>query len=163
SRDDTVSVISPDDGRVVATVPVGRTPGAVAVSPDGGRVYVANQGDGTISVLDATQARVVSTVSLGTGSSGIRSPSGLAVSPDGAHVYVAGAGGTLSTIDTAAGQVSRVPLGEYAKTAAVSPDGRRVYVTNFDSTQLAIVDPASATVSTRALAPANGTSPGDVV
>ena len=39
-------------------------------------------------------------------------------------------GGTLSIIDTAAGQVANVALGQYAKAVAVSPDGRRVYVTN---------------------------------
>ena len=37
---------------VVATVPVGRTPDGIAISPDGRRAYVANYGTDTVSVVD---------------------------------------------------------------------------------------------------------------
>ena len=37
--------------KVVATCPVGDRPGGVGVNPATGPVYVANGGDGTVSVL----------------------------------------------------------------------------------------------------------------
>ena len=39
----TVSVVDTATNTVIATVPVGTGPGAVAVTPDGARVYVANE------------------------------------------------------------------------------------------------------------------------
>ena len=38
---------------VIATIGVGARPTAVAVDPAAGIVYVANAGDGTVSVIDA--------------------------------------------------------------------------------------------------------------
>lgn len=35
------------------SIPVGGEPWGVAISPDGRRVYVANWGSGTVSVIDA--------------------------------------------------------------------------------------------------------------
>src|SRR5262249_60163711 len=62
----------------------------------------------------------------------------------------------------ARGQVTTVSLGDFGKGVAVSPDGSRVFVTNFDSTQLAIVNPANGSVSRRPLGVEGDTSPGDV-
>ena len=42
SNDDTVSVINTATNTVIATIPVGTSPGDVAVNPDGTRVYVTN-------------------------------------------------------------------------------------------------------------------------
>ncbi|HEY5841655.1 MAG TPA: YncE family protein, partial [Mycobacterium sp.] len=77
----------------VSTVDVGDGPFGVAVSPDGTRVYVANHGDDTVSVLDG-DGGVVSTVDVGEG------PVGVAVSPDGTRVYVTNIDeGTVSVLD----------------------------------------------------------------
>ena len=43
----TVSAIDTSTNTVIATIPVGNVPYAVAVSPDGSRAYVANQNDNT--------------------------------------------------------------------------------------------------------------------
>jgi YVTN family beta-propeller protein len=50
----TVSVIDPTSNTVTETIPVGKSPTGVAVSPVGpaaGDVYVANEGSGTVSVI----------------------------------------------------------------------------------------------------------------
>ena len=57
-------------------------PWGVAVSPDGKRVYVANQQSNNISVIDTETNRVTATVSVGS------SPFGVATTPDGSKVYV---------------------------------------------------------------------------
>jgi YVTN family beta-propeller protein len=51
---------SPDD-LVVRTVPVGSAPMAPAIAPHAGRVFVGNQGNNSVSVLDAASGRVLRT------------------------------------------------------------------------------------------------------
>ena len=62
SDDDTVSVIDVATNTVVATVPVGSNPVAVAVTPDGAFAYVTNANDSTVLVIDSTTNTVVATV-----------------------------------------------------------------------------------------------------
>jgi YVTN family beta-propeller protein len=49
---------------VVGTIAVDRGPAAVAVHPAGGKLYVSNYIDGTVSVIDLVAERVVATVSV---------------------------------------------------------------------------------------------------
>ena len=50
---------------VTARIPVGRNPRGIVLSPDGKRLYVANRMDDTVSVIDTTRAKVISTLDLG--------------------------------------------------------------------------------------------------
>jgi YVTN family beta-propeller protein len=50
---------------VTATVAVGTNPFGVAVHPDGSRVYVANVGSSTVSVIDTATNTVIATVVVG--------------------------------------------------------------------------------------------------
>ena len=77
----TVSVIDTASNTVTATIPVGSGPGGVAVTPDGSRVYIGNEG-GNVSVIDTASNTVTATIPT----SGAY---GLAVTPDGSAVYVA--------------------------------------------------------------------------
>ena len=62
---------------------------AVAVSPDGTKVYVANLGQNTVSVVDARMRTLVKTVTVGT------HPSALAFDPAGRRLFVANARATV--------------------------------------------------------------------
>lgn len=55
---------SPTFGHIIATVPVGKEPDAVSVLQDGTRAYVANRGDGTVSVVSLISNTVTSTIAL---------------------------------------------------------------------------------------------------
>jgi 6-phosphogluconolactonase (cycloisomerase 2 family) len=120
------------------TVTAGSLPVAVAVSPDGGSVYVANLGGGVsqydVGAGGALTAKSTPTVTAGDG------PEGVAVSPNGGSVYVTnqfsnnvsqydvGAGGALAAKSPATVTAGTNPLG-----VAVSPDGGSVYVANVGS------------------------------
>ena len=71
----TVSVIDMATDQVTNTIPVGRHPVGIAVSPDGSQVYVANFLSGTVSVIDTVTDKVTGTIHVGA------SPVGIAVSP----------------------------------------------------------------------------------
>jgi YVTN family beta-propeller protein len=55
---------SPNFGKIIATVPVGANPSSVSILQDGTRAYVANRGDGTVSVVSLTSNTVTKTISL---------------------------------------------------------------------------------------------------
>ena len=125
---------------------------AIAVSPDGGQVYVTGFGDNGLEVFTRT-ALTGALVSLeveveGTaGVTGMTGPRGVAVAPDGRHVYVAAATGSAvvvftrnlgtgaltwnSTITGASG------LGG-ARAVAVAPDGRHVVVAGETANGIAV-------------------------
>src|ERR1700752_902503 len=63
--DGTVSVIDPLTNTVVATIPGGSAPRAVAVTPNGAFAYVANSGSNNVSVISAVTNTVVGTVPVG--------------------------------------------------------------------------------------------------
>ncbi len=119
-------------------------PRAVAMSADGGRVFVAlgTATSGEVHVIDA--ATGMSTVSVPVGSS----PTGMALSPNGRLLYVANsASATCSVIDTV-GMVEaiRIPVGINPQKVAISPDGTRVFVTNKGSNSVSVIDGKSQNV-----------------
>jgi YVTN family beta-propeller protein len=54
-----------DPGSEMRSVKVGAAPVSIAVNSVNGRVYVANSGDGSVSVLDGTSDAVVATIPVG--------------------------------------------------------------------------------------------------
>src|SRR5438132_422984 len=50
---------------VALTIQAGISPSGVAVNPSTGRIYVANRGDGTISVINSATKTVVGTITVG--------------------------------------------------------------------------------------------------
>jgi YVTN family beta-propeller protein len=80
----------------------------VAVTPDGSKVYVANLGSKTVSVIDTATNTVVGPPIPVDGAFGV------AVTPDGSKVYVANVGqpGIVSVIDTATNTVAPITVGQ---------------------------------------------------
>src|SRR2546426_1677966 len=64
-KSDDVTVIDATTRKVVTTIPVGKRPRGVAVSPDGRRVYVTNSNSDSLSVIDTKSLAVLRTVPAG--------------------------------------------------------------------------------------------------
>jgi YVTN family beta-propeller protein len=114
----TVSVIRTATNTVVATVPVGNAPDAVAVTPDGKHAYVASDLSASVSVVDtATNMVVGTTIPVGA------TPDAVAVTPDGKHAYVANPNSNnVSVIDTASnGVVATVAVGHGPFGVGITP------------------------------------------
>jgi len=79
-----VSVIDLAQQKVIATVPVGRSPAGVVAASASGRVYVSNPDSKTLSVIDMRTQRVVDTLPAGSGPVGIdASPDAIAIQRGG--------------------------------------------------------------------------------
>ena len=86
---------------VTATIPVGKEPSDVAVTPNGAYAYVTNYDSNSVSVISTATNTVVATVTVGSG------PEGVAVTPSGSYAYVTNYGsGTVSVINTATNTVT---------------------------------------------------------
>ena len=94
-----------------------------AVAPDGSRIYVSNEAESTLDVVDAKTLKVIKKVPL----SG--HPNNIAVGKDGKRVYVGiiQAPGGVDVIDTASlKNVKTMPTKGTIHNAYVTPDGKYV-------------------------------------
>ena len=88
------------------------------------RIYVANRGGTTISVIDPATNKVVGVIK------GIESPEVVRFSPDGSRIYIASRSeDVLDVTDRKSGkQIKKVPLSGWANDAAVTNDGKLILV-----------------------------------
>lgn len=102
---------------------VGRGSEGFDVLPDGSQAWIANALDGTISVIDLTQEKVVATLAANA-----RGTNRLKFTPDGKLALVS-AGHELIVFDVAAQkEVKRIDLGKAGGGGIqIQPDGRRAY------------------------------------
>ncbi len=158
--DDDVKVVDTTTNQIVTGAGVsllGGSPMAIAVSPDGTRLYVGDYGSapsGRVWVIDTAlmggTSAVVATVTVGP------NPFGIAVTPDSKHVYVSNSGGnTVSVVDAStvnSGASSpMITVGNSPRGVSVSSDGGTVFVANWFSGNLTAI--SVATNATRSITP----------
>lgn len=110
----------------------------VAPTPDETKLYVANIGSGSVTVIDRASDAVRS-VETGAGAEGID------IAPDGKHVWVSNRGAdSISVLSTASDEVvaSFPSGGKMPIRVAFTPDGRSVWVSNARSASVTVFDAA---------------------
>jgi YVTN family beta-propeller protein len=124
---------------IVATIPVGKWPVSVAVASIGDpvridKVYVTNEGDNTVSVIDPKTNTVVAIIPVGA------EPTSVIVNPITANIYVANRGSnTVSVINSSKDEViETIQVGRAPESLAVSPYGT-VYVANSGSKSVSVI------------------------
>jgi YVTN family beta-propeller protein len=95
--------VAGDTGTVVKEIPVGKEPGSIALNADGSRAYVANAGDGTVSVINTKKLKVIETIKVGV------EPHALCFTPNFTKLYVAcSSSNTLHVINPTTNAVTKV-------------------------------------------------------
>ena len=123
----------------IAIVNVGALPESVDINPVTDRVYVANAGSNTITVISATSHAVIDTIAVWRAGQ-------VAVNPVTNRIYSAGLGsGVLSVIDGISHAVTSVPapISECPCGVAVNSVTDRVYVTRPRTGDLLVYDGAT--------------------
>ncbi len=137
-----VSVIDLASQKVVATVPVGRSPAGVVASSRAGRVFVSNPDSKTISVIDMREQKVVGTLAAGDG------PVGIDAAADGSRVYAADwYRNRLLVFDTRANAaaspgtpIASIAVGKAPAGVAASDREGSVFVAERDDDSVALID-----------------------
>ncbi len=112
------------------------SPGDIAVSPDGSRVYVVCEESGELLAVDTSAGRVVGRVRAG------RQPRGVSLSADGRYAYVANSwSDTVSAVDTTTLDVLRTIATGFEPISAI-PDraGTTLYVANRLGDDISAID-----------------------
>ena len=145
-RDDQrVLVIDTKTDRVIKIIPVEGGPVGVGFAPNG-EVWIHNDGDGAVNVIDSSKDEVVKTMKdLGKGAGR------MAVSADG-RFAASTHGGTqdVALIDAVNKTVlATIPIGKGPGFPVFSPDGARLYVMNYGMGDIAVIDTATRQVVAR--------------
>ena len=134
-----VNVLS--SGNVVTdTVCVGKNPVAIKQLPSGGKVYIVNQGDNTVSVIDPFSRVVIATIPAGA------SPVWASSNLDGSYIFVVNKGSNdLTAIHTADNTTTSIPVGTAPNFSIFDSFRNRLYVTNGGSNDVSVLDLSKAT------------------
>jgi YVTN family beta-propeller protein len=112
------------------------TPVELNFSPDGQRIYVVCEGNGSVLAIDAHTQRVVAQVKVGS------KPRGLAVSPDGKTLYASNSwSDTVSEIDAGSFQVRRTLKPGWGPVGLTTDrSGKFLYVANSVGNDVSLLD-----------------------
>jgi len=100
-----VSIVDIASGTVLKTIKIGGQPEGVRVAPDGKRVFITSEEDGTIAVLDLAAGHIIATFKVDAvvlvdavkfktlktiplGKPGVIKPMAVLLSPDATRLYV---------------------------------------------------------------------------
>lgn len=148
---------------LLALVPAALLVGSLSAFAADRKIYVANEGAGTVSVIDGSTFQVSRSIAVGAGAHNVQ------VAPDGQRVWVTNNGtpqpaatgmahhgmsaaehGTMAdagevwAIDTHTDEVvAKVVVGKHPAHVVVSADSRWAYVTNGGDNTLSVVDATS--------------------
>jgi YVTN family beta-propeller protein len=151
----TITVIDVAARKTLATIPVGKRPRGIRLSPDGERVFVALSGspiappgvdEDTLPPADKKADGIgivnVKTLMLERVVPGGSDPEQTALSRDGTKLFIANEDvGEASVINVADGKVlGTFRVGGEPEGVDLRPDGQVVYVTSEEDSQVAVID-----------------------
>src|ERR1700690_3937410 len=134
---DNVSIIDPVTNKVVGHIEGIELNHGVAVNPNGKFIYVSDETNLSLDVVDGKSFKVLNKIIL-TGH-----PNNITISHDGARVYVAivGKDGGLDVIDTVGQKVLKfIPTHNAIHNPYVTPDGKYVLAGSIQGKMISVVD-----------------------
>ena len=137
SAGDSVTLIDPATNKVVGEIKDIEVNHGAAAAPDGKHLYISNEAESTLDVVDSRTLKVTKRIPL----SG--HPNNIAISHDGRRVYVAiaQAPGAVDVVDTASQtKVKSIPIAGAGHNAYVTPDGKFVVAGSVAGKSLNVID-----------------------
>jgi YVTN family beta-propeller protein len=116
---------------------VGLYPADLSINSKTNKIYVANSGSNTVSVIDGFEDKVESKIIVGS------EPYGVDVNPKTNKIYVANSGSnTVSVIDgnTNNSIEANIPVGKEPYDVVIDSNGRWIYVPNYSSDTVSVID-----------------------
>ena len=147
-----VTVIDRQEDAVVGSIAVGKAPRGIIENSDGTKIYVANSGSNSISVIDTSVNRVINTIkNFG------YAPEELALSWDGNTLYGTNPySNNVSVIDVFSDMViDQINVGTNPTGIVTDKARRKLYVANTDSLTISVIDMNLRTVESTLTVSAN--------
>jgi YVTN family beta-propeller protein len=147
-KNDAVAVVDVVGKTLLQTVPVGKTPHGVKVSPDGKWLVVTNTADNTVSVLSLQpEAKVASTIKTGA------NPFEVVIANNSNTAYVSNfLGDSVAVVDIAAGKTTAyIKSGKQPAMISLvnGGGGDKLWIANTGSAEVWLVDAATRKLVTR--------------
>lgn len=136
-RSNTVTVFdSTTPPMKVIQIPVGNQPEAIDLSPDGKELWVGQNTEGKITIIDTATNKVKESIQTG----GV--PIRVKFTPDGKRALVSSAqSGELIVLDVLTRkEVKRIAVGETPVGILITPDGKRAFVATMQTGQVTAVN-----------------------
>ncbi len=142
-RDNTVTVIDSDTLKVIKSIPTGRRPRGLALTPDNKELVVCIGDDNRLDVIDTDKLEVTKSFAAPG-----PDPEPLAINHKGYRIYVANEDDSLVTVmDRTTGQaITEIPVGVEPEGMAVSPDDSLVVNTSEQTSMAHFIDAKTNTV-----------------
>lgn len=120
----------------VTQIEVGKGPEAIDVSPDGRELWVGQNGDGNISIIDTSTNKVKETIKVG------EIPIRVRFTPDGKRVLVSDPkAGELVVLDAATRkEIKRLKVTGTPVGILVTPDGSRAFIAAMEANKVIVLD-----------------------
>jgi YVTN family beta-propeller protein len=136
---DTVTAIelnAPPGPKQITHIAVGKAPEAIDVSPDGRELWVGQNGDGSISIIDTETNKVKETIKVG------QVPIRVKFTPDGKRVLISDPkAGELIVLDAATRkEIKRLTVGGIPVGILITPDGKRAFIAAMEANKVLVID-----------------------
>jgi len=129
----------------VEQIAVGAQPEGIDLSPDGRELWVGQNGDGQVSIIDTATNQIKEKIRVG------KVPIRVKFTPDGKRALISDPQtGDLIVFDAAARkEVKRIQVGETPVGILVTPDGKRAFVATMQANRVAVINLEDLTVATK--------------
>lgn len=145
SAGDNVHLIDPATNTVVGVIEGIEVNHGAGASPDGSRIYITNEADSTLDVVDARTLKVTHKIKLSA------HPNNMAVGRDGRRVYIAirdPEPGGVDVVDTASMKmVKTIPTRGSIHNPYVTPDGKYVVAGSITGRSINVIDASTETTA----------------
>jgi YVTN family beta-propeller protein len=129
------AILPPGHDWLLTVVPVGTRDEGFDVSPDGKEAWVANAGDGTISIVSIADKRVTATLAAN-----VPGANRLKFTPGGKLVLVSAGPNAVILNATTHEVVKRLLIGHGSAGILVQPDGTRAFIACSPDDYVAVID-----------------------
>jgi len=133
---DGIAIVDLSSFRVLKKINAGSDPEQFVVTPDGKRLYVANEDNVSLSIITAEDGTLEKSIPVG------KEPEGVGLTPDGKRVFVTcETGGEVYVVDAAEKKVmSQFKVGPRPRNVMFMADGSRAYIPSEASGFVSVID-----------------------
>lgn len=137
----TVEVIDVKNGKRVHTISGMKQPQGVLYVPENNRLYIANDEDGTVHILDGATFTLLETLKYSDDADNLR------YDPEHQHVYVGYGSGGLGEIDAEGHKIGEIKLDAHPESFQLEKNSSRIYVNLPKSFKVAVIDRDKRTIA----------------